>query len=505
MPLNCLGNYNKAFELLSAAEVKAKDVKDARLKHLLKALIYNSISNYYFKKKKYNACCTFAKDALKFWKKLGVVDYMFYFALKYATAAALSGKYVLHILFTLRFNDSFEQLHMVLTFADQDALRGRGTPLPVDVSFKIPSIQNEKLYFDESVILSALHNMAITQCALRKYNYGFATVERCLEFSKNYGITTGHAWLKQFHKTYEYASMQSQHPTFEQFRMKNEETHKKEIFDVSKKIEKFVKQSNAALRPLRSAPSNSYYVSQNGTPRGENFDATTKSLPQVESSKHKKLLQMFPFLKSQIYDIELKDETLLPEPKLAPVKAIPAWSEETDRKMAKLPPMKKQTKPKSQPVHVEAGKRKKLSPLKKKGEKRPKSVMLVDERSLKALNIIQCATRQWLAKRIVLKRKLICENLLEKDLIREQLEYEPLSIRSEDSYESEPTPRLDTTRIEALVKIQLFAKRVLARILVKEKRYAAEQDLLHEEAICSDEYEPPTPEFMEEAFHDSFE
>ena len=44
------------------------------------------------RRKKRNAAATYASEALKFWNKLGVIDFAPYFYLKMATAACATGK-----------------------------------------------------------------------------------------------------------------------------------------------------------------------------------------------------------------------------------------------------------------------------------------------------------------------------------------------------------------------------------------------------------------------------
>ncbi len=328
------GAHDKAFEILRAAEETAENVKEKDLRNFLKCMISNNMANFYYKRKKYNATARYARDALQNWRKLCAVEGTTYHMLKYTTANCLAGRY----------SDASETMsNVIMLFEEADTLKGKGLQPPFQISYKLPYTFNAN---DLDIGLECVirHNQAVIQCALRKYSSALTICDECMDMARDL-FDVNHSWMKQILRTHDFATRQSQGSNFNDFKIKPDEYHHKEIQSKNSKIRKKIEMETQKTRKGRSAPGSA-----------SSTRTFTREMPVATNAtqrRRNRILAIFPFLQGKIDETQLKvkDDGISPSPDIptptsttsltrqSSVKTI--LSEARERPFEKSPPKKR--------------------------------------------------------------------------------------------------------------------------------------------------------------------
>lgn len=223
----------RAFEVLCKAKGVLESVTDRQHQMFFKALLFNNLANYYWRRRKSSAASQAVVDAYRAWVKSKQTKYGYYFSVHHASA----------LLVMCRYEHSLKAMQHALTILpDNGPVAGTTSGDPVGESNVVvnfqPQLMSSALPLLAASCIAAYHNMSLGMVGVRKYRDAAIWCSKCMDVAAAHRayLRVNHPWIKSIKRLQEYCTKMSFTPNFQKFRMKPSESRSREFQTLQKII-----------------------------------------------------------------------------------------------------------------------------------------------------------------------------------------------------------------------------------------------------------------------------
>uniref|UniRef100_A0A7S1IBH6 Uncharacterized protein n=1 Tax=Eutreptiella gymnastica TaxID=73025 RepID=A0A7S1IBH6_9EUGL len=224
----------RAFELFGKAKGLLEAIKNKQEHWFFKALLFNNMANYYWRRRKQSAATQVMLDSHRAWVKTKQVKYGYYFYVQYATSLLVMGRY----------ESAMKAMqHAVSILPDNGPVPGTSMHEPEEDDSRLPlrfqpQLLSSALPLVAATCLTAYHNFSLAMVGARKYKDAALWCAKCMDVAaahRSY-LRVNHPWVKSIKRLQEYCTKMSFSANFEKFRMKPSETRSRAFPNLHKLV-----------------------------------------------------------------------------------------------------------------------------------------------------------------------------------------------------------------------------------------------------------------------------
>ena len=224
----------RAFELFGKAKGLLEAITNKQEHWFFKALLFNNMANYYWRRRKHSAATQVMLDGHRAWVKTKQVKYGYYFHVQYATSLLVMGRYEA---------SAKAMQHAVSLLPDNGPVPGTSLQEPEEDDSRLPlrfqpQLLSSALPLVAATCLTSYHNFSLALVGARRYKDAAIWCAKCMDVAaahRSY-LRVNHPWVKSIKRLQEYCTKMSFSANFEKFRMKPSETRSRAFPNLHKLV-----------------------------------------------------------------------------------------------------------------------------------------------------------------------------------------------------------------------------------------------------------------------------